>query len=53
MRPVQDNLIQYNSEIANVASAWQPISLEAAMPYLKAIALATTLLGVWAGLCSI
>jgi hypothetical protein len=48
-----DDLISYSDANAPVISAWQPISFAAAMPYLKALGLATTLIGMWAGLCAI
>ncbi len=53
MIPMQDDIIQYEFATATIAASWQPVSLSAAKPYLKAIGLVTTMLFVWAGLCAI
>jgi hypothetical protein len=48
---MNDDLIQHNHGTTPMAPAWRPISIETAMPYLKAIGLVTTLLVMWAGFC--
>ena len=50
--PMLDELISH-SETNTIRPAWQPVSIAAARPYLKAIGLVTTLIGMWAGLCAI
>lgn len=35
-----------------MAMSWQAVSVLAAKPYLKALALVTTLMIVWFGLCT-
>ena len=48
-----DDLVSYSETTASRHSAWQPVSVAAAKPYLKAIGLVTTLMVMWAGLCAI
>jgi hypothetical protein len=50
---MQDDHIQYVNNTNMIALSWQPISAEAAIPYLKAIALMIMLLASWVGLCAI
>jgi hypothetical protein len=50
---MQDDLIQYDNATSLIVATWQPVSAEAAIPYLKAIALVMILLASWAGLCAI
>ena len=46
---MHDSIEQFEQVIAPPLD----ISIDAAMPYLKALALVTTLLSMWAGLCAI
>jgi hypothetical protein len=50
---MQDDRVQYNNDMSLIVGTWQPVSAEAAIPYLKAIALVMMLLASWAGLCAI
>jgi hypothetical protein len=50
---MQDDRIQYVDDTNMIALSWEPISAEAAMPYLKAIALVIMLLASWIGLRAI
>ncbi len=53
MVSMQADRAQYVDESSMIAASWQPISIGAAVPYLKAIVLMVTLLATWAGLCAI
>ena len=48
-----DELDSYTETTTAVNPVWQAVSIAAAMPYLKALGLVTTLIGMWAGLCAI
>jgi len=50
---MQDDRAQYYNDTNLIVAAWHPVSAEAAIPYLKAIALVMMLLASWAGLCAI
>ena len=53
MVSMQDDRVQYVDDSSMTVASWQPVSIGAAVPYLKAIALMATLLATWAGLCAI
>jgi len=50
---MQDDHIQCVDDTNQIVLPWQSVSAEAAMPYLKAIALVIMLLASWVGLCSV
>jgi hypothetical protein len=53
MVQMNDARFQSDIEISRPAAARQPITADSVRPYLRAVGLATSLLIVWAGLCSI
>ncbi|WP_158258310.1 hypothetical protein [Rhodopila globiformis] len=50
---MHDDRIQYVDGSSMIVASWQPVSIDSASPYLKAIALVVLLLATWAGLCAI
>ncbi len=51
--PMLNDLVEHSETTISRISVWQPVSITSAMPYLKALGLVTTLLGMWASLCAI
>ena len=48
-----DDQVHYEQDMIMACLTWQPVSVAAAKPYIKAIGLMMTLIIAWVGLCTI